>query len=460
MSIRAILISALALCCSWQLEAQTERNEFATDDITDLALIWCGGPHRPDWNKEIFTPFVVHTYADGRRTWLFDGFLFIESYAEDALGQGYRYASGGNGGPATREMWEFLLDKQLGTDGNGCRALDNLIEDLKLELGTPSHKHKVVLTIPMPIRGFQVWGRIDGKNFDFRDIEDRVKAMEWFADLIERRWAEENFRNLELEGVYWLDEDLYNSDDVAKAMSPYYHSKGWKLYWIPYFPSNRLRNFWADYGFDVTYLQPNYYFTTDVPYERLPTAVAEAYQYGMGLEFEFEGFYGAATAPQWNTGMYDYSPGFYQRLVDYVDVFETYGVFDFSAISWYSGYKGFYDFAMSTNPKDHEIMDRIALLIENRHIEAGWHERTEGGIDITENDGKAIVYGADGYIYLSDKIAGNARVYNAAGQLIHDTGAAITNDGAERMHYGVKLPVPPGIYIVATPTSSVKVAVR
>ncbi len=462
MNIKPILLSlVLAAASATSLDAQTVVNHYATDAITDLGLIWIGGQHRPEWTKELLTPYVTHTYADGRMTWFFDGFLMLEGTVWDASGSTpYRLSSGGIGGPSTKAVWEYVLEKQLGTnDGNGCRALDNVIEDMIPILGTPSHKHKVVMYVPMPIRNLMIWGRIDGKALDFSEKDDRVKAMQWYADLIERRWNEENFKNLELEGVYWVDEDLYNSDDMILAMSPYYHAKGWKIYWIPYFNSNRLRNFWADYGIDVTYLQPNYYFRSDTPMEQLLLSPVEAYTYGMGLEFEFEGYDGKSMSPSYNSGLYDCHPEFYQRLVDYVDVFENYGAFNDAALSWYSGYKGFYDFSLSSHPKDIEIMDRIALLVENRHIAAGWHERHNGGIDTATlgTDGRCLAYGGNGFIYIADAIACETTVYTLDGRIVHSQDRPLDT---ESLNYGMTVKCPAGIYIVSSPACSVKVHVR
>lgn len=42
--------------------------------------------------------------------------------------------------------------------------------------------------------------------------------------------------------------------------------------------------------------------------------------------------------PQRNTGLYDVSPIYYQRFVDYLDKFEEYDVFEFMNLSYYSGY--------------------------------------------------------------------------------------------------------------------------
>ena len=52
--------------------------------VLDLALIWIGGRHRPDWNKELFTPYLVHEFPDGHKSWVFDGFLMLEGTTNGA----------------------------------------------------------------------------------------------------------------------------------------------------------------------------------------------------------------------------------------------------------------------------------------------------------------------------------------------------------------------------------------
>ena len=64
---------------------------YKVSDVRDLALIYQGGSHRIEWTQDQFVPYVTHTFADGHKDWLFDGFLFLEFND----GQGYAYASGG-----------------------------------------------------------------------------------------------------------------------------------------------------------------------------------------------------------------------------------------------------------------------------------------------------------------------------------------------------------------------------
>ena len=51
---------------------------YQTDVISDMALIYQGGTHRPEWTEDELRPYVIHTFADGRMDWFFDSFLFFE----------------------------------------------------------------------------------------------------------------------------------------------------------------------------------------------------------------------------------------------------------------------------------------------------------------------------------------------------------------------------------------------
>ena len=110
---------------------------------------------------------------------MFDGFLMIEFVAYNELGQQVSFGeSAASVFGAKRKDWERLLHEQLGTySGNGCRALDNLIDEMIPELGAPGHKHKVVFTLPVAETKSDIWGEIDGVKLDFTQSADRIKGM-------------------------------------------------------------------------------------------------------------------------------------------------------------------------------------------------------------------------------------------------------------------------------------------
>ena len=448
---------AMALTSSAQISQAT--------DITDLALIYIGSQHRPDWNKELFYPYVVHDYADGTKSWMFDGFLMIEFAKWNKEGVLVSFGEFNSQG-AKKEDWEALLDEQLGTKtGFGCRALDEVIGEQIPILGKPGHKHKVVMTMPSAeLKTGITWGEINGKQLNFDHQEDRIEAQNWYFDRIVEKWNEAGFKNLELDGIYWVKE-AFNSIILGtiKSTNDYVHSKGYTVYWVPYKTETALTK-WRDYGVDVTYLQPSYYFDPAVPMERLETAIDDAWTYDLGLEVEFEAYnydYDPKTGirtkfPRFCSGLYDHSPIYYQRLVDYIDKFEEAEAYTYMPIAYYAGFQAVYDFMNSGNPKDHEIMDRIARIINKRHVGEGWdHEPSPAGIDEITIGDTEVVYAVEGGIYIADNAGAKVCICTVDGREVYSRGR-----GGERLNYGEVFECPGGIYIVRVGDSVVKVAVR
>lgn len=432
-------------------------------DINDLALIYIGSQHRPDWNKELFYPYVVHDYLDGKKSWMFDGFLMIEfmkwnkNNKQVSFGE---YVADG----ALQEDWKDLVDEQLGTKtGFGCKALDELIGEMIPVLGKPGHKHKVVLTMPSADASTgTTWGSAYNVKLDLMKAEDRIKAHKWYVDYIISQWNNAGFKNLELDGIYWVKEAMAKDQHyVVQTANDYVHSKGLKVYWIPYF--NAASNFeWQELGMDMAYLQPNYYFSTETPISRLDTAIERVLQdenYGMGLEIEFEGYNfswspekGRTRQTPENCGMYGISPIFYQRLVDYIDHFEDQGVFTFQPLAYYSGFQAVFDFMNSGNVKDHQLMDRLALLMNTRHVDSDWdREPVYAGIDDVTADERNVAFGVDGGIIIADTTGCNVSVFTADGRVVY------TRAGGNRSEY---FECPRGIYIVHAGGRAVKVAVK
>ena len=438
-------------------------------DIDDLALIYIGSQNRPDWTKDKLRPYVVHTYSDGTESWMFDGFLFMDymMYDEETgiiVGLGEDNAE-----PSRRIHWERLIDVQFGqADGSGLTALDELIGELIPVLGEPGHKHKVVFNIPVPHKASQIWGSIDGVTMNISFSDDKIKVMKWYADEFLKRWNEAGFKNIELDGVYWTKESFFEDywSSVIPETNEYFHSLDLNVYWIPYLNA-RGWDHWKEWGMDVTYIQPGYYFETDRPYSRLPEAANNAWEYGTGLEMEFEGInYGYNTGikksytytPE-NCGLYNNSPEFYQRFVTYIDFFEEEGVFDFMPVAYYNGRQAIYDFSMSKNPKDREVIDRLALIMNKRHVESGWDTapRTTGIADVQLADVE-IAYPVAGGIYISDKAAPDVTILRSDGRTVYSSNTVDAD--STRLRYGMTVSCSPGVYIVRSGARSIKVAVR
>ena len=104
-------------------------------------------------------------------------------------------------------------------------------------------------------------------------------------------------------------------------------------------------------------------------------------------------------------------------------------------------------------------MNRLALIINKRHIETGWdtEPRTTGFDDAVIADFE-IAYAVDGGIYIADGSGGNVTVHSADGRLIYNRSSAEAD--IQRLRYGLTVSCRQGVYIVRSGACSVKVAVR
>lgn len=391
--------------------------EYLKGEVSDIALIYQGGTHRPDWTEEELTPYVVHTYADGRTAWFFDAFLFLEFETQRPGGLGFANSYGK--GPATRTEWEWLLDRTF-AEGKALHALDALIGKKKAELGDPGFKHKVVISTAVPCENQTNWGEVDGQNLNFMIRSHQLLAAKWYIGQIVERFRAADFKNIELVGIYWLDETVAKAGDLCTYVADIVHEHGLKFYWIPYWASEGAER-WKELGFDYAYQQPNHFFNNSILDNRINDAARFAKKNGMGLEMEWD----AAV-------LYESVNSKYSRLETYIDRFESTGVFDESSIAYYSGTKAILQMYQSSHIENTLILDRIAKHIEERHkaMTGGVDDVTSGGggrlpiaiagegeVYVPEDAGIVDFYGIDG-----------RRVFSGSGLLSCVKGMYIATD--------------------------------
>lgn len=327
---------------------QTTDKNYAINPVRDLVLIYQGGAHRPDWTKDQFLPYVTHSFADGRKEWLFDGFLFLEF-----RDNGKQLIPDLRMPNACKSDWEHYLDRVF-ENGKSLDALNTCITEQKALLGDPGFKHKVVLTILPPLPHQKDWGELNGKALDFDNVDDAKAACSWFLDQLVDRFEKGGYDNLELSGIYWVAEDMAHNEGFTRHVSDMVHKKGLQFAWIPYYKA-RGYDRWQDLGFDIAYHQPNFFFNKNIPVSRLDESCSLARQYGMGLELEFD-----------TRALYESEDSYYNRLDAYMDAYWRNNVFTDAALAYYEGGIGFMEFAKNPSPENRRIIDRLATIIVER----------------------------------------------------------------------------------------------
>lgn len=327
------------------------RRGYRQEPLLDMVLIYQGGRQRMDWTPDEMRPYVVHNNQANGKEWFFDGFLFLEF--QD--GAGYNYSPGYQGNKEARKQeWEWLSNR-LFEDGKAIKALNRCVAEAKEELGEPSFRHKVVVGLPEPFLNQKDWGELNGSKLDFAKREDRIAASLWYIDLIREKFQASDLEHLVLDGFYWVSEQMNTTDFITIEIGEHIRSNGGKFFWIPYYMSNGYSQ-WQEYGFDVAYLQPNYFFNKKIGEERIRNACELAFTHNMGLEMEFDA-----------RALYDSKVNYRDRMINYINTFRELDVFKNASIAYYEGGGAMYQFAQSSNPGDRELMDQLhSLVVERR----------------------------------------------------------------------------------------------
>lgn len=386
----------------------------------DMTLIPGPSSHRSPlaWDKERWSTHVSYTDEAGAEHWLFDSFLLIEGQQTDVYGSsGYTYVLTESSVPsAPKELWQQLLDFwfnggtfqwQESYWGNGIdsfgrwytgrmvspppafsdgqlAALDACIRETAARIGTPPHKRYIIMGLPEPIY-FQnyvasisnpssgntcYWGSIGGEEMDFSKLEHRIRACKWFIDATRAAFARKNYDYIELLGFYILPEVLSTTwrpqykkyDELWPAVAEYLHGCNEGLFWIPYNMADGYKK-WKDFGIDMAYMQPNYYWDEEGKNPMSPT-FSEINRLGMGLELEFEysmveGVNGAASAQKYRA-----------RFDEYLQWAKSSGVYGTRPLALYSGTDAMHQLAVSNVQGDKEMYHKLCRFISGNPLRA------------------------------------------------------------------------------------------
>lgn len=321
---------------------------------TDLALMYHGFKSRPSYVAPEMKHYVFRE-NNGKVEWLFDGFLFIEIYAETD-GVGYDYGIPCHGRISPRKIeWDDLLQKTF-AKGKGPDAIEEVVDSL-VQLGIkPPYKREVMFSLPNPQVQCKEWGELNGKKMDFTKTEDRLEAVKWYVGQIRKIWKEKDYKYLHLSGFYWIHEQIdkeHKDDILVKEIQAYLNKLGFPLIWIPYNGAPGVDENWKDLGFDIAYQQPNYFFGDNASIDLIHKAIDVVKKYNMSLEMEFDD----------NVS----KPLYRQKFYTYLDEFEKAGAWDQFPIAYYEGGGAWLRMCQSQDPEIQKMVKTLGDILVKRN---------------------------------------------------------------------------------------------
>jgi len=322
--------------------------------ITDMALIYHTYEDRPKWVSGELNPFLFRQ-ENNKLEWLFDGFLFLEIYLKkDGLFYDYGIALDGRTPPKKTE-WQYLLDETF-SKGRGPNALEISLDSLALKGHYPPYKRQVMFAIPNPQYGQKNWGMVDGKSLDFTKHSDRLIAAKWYVDELLKIWDNNKYKHLDFAGFYWLHETIdgapNNDAALIKDVAAYLKTKDIDMCWIPYNWAEGVEQ-WREYGFSITYQQPNYFFDLNSELWILERAINFAKEQGLALEMEFDDRLLS-------------NRGYLARYHTYIDEFEKGGVWRDKPVAYYHGTAAWLKMSRSLDPDIKLAFKKLADILVER----------------------------------------------------------------------------------------------
>lgn len=291
-------------------------------------------------------PALAYIGTDGEiKDTLFDGFLFL-------LSGGFASGYGGYNG-YNKSDCDWLISTLFEENFN-INALEEAAGQVKAALNKPDYKFKFYMTLYYPKNGSS-FGDLDGdgKTDTLSTLEDRLAAVEHLMDRFEAELAKHNYNNIEFCGYYWYHEaaSLVDNDmELLNGVSGLVHEHGYQFFWIPYYVASGY-SIWAELGFDVVCMQPNYAFGLDRPISHIINTANLAKRYGMGIEIEID-------------TQALYNDLYLQRYLDYLEYSVYYGYMEDCIHMYYMGFSDINKACESESPKIRLLYDYTYQFIK------------------------------------------------------------------------------------------------
>lgn len=293
-----------------------EREQFATTENTPVKAKEIVITYNGMGEENMLLPFVAYLDKDGNiKDTFMDGFLACPpgSLPSGRLPHLENY----------KEDWEYVIESSF-TGNMGFDELEKTVEQVKTALNKPDYKVQVYFSFLTLWESVTDFGDVDGDGIseDLSKKEDRNKVINWFIRRCEDEFNARGYKNLTLNGFYWMNESvIWEWDDahIIAETGREVHKAGYPFLWIPYYRAHR---FFLGYelGFDVVSMQPNFVFTNDAPVWRFESTASMTKARNMCVEIEHT--YQALSDPHFarNYMLYLY----YGKTLGYMDSIHIY----------------------------------------------------------------------------------------------------------------------------------------
>jgi hypothetical protein len=356
-----LLLAAVAAGTDVTVSAQDSYLRPGTPEVggvRHLVLIYSGAKSFPVWDAEKLLPYV--TYVDRRgkpQDWFFDSFLWMQTTTPE--GVSLYYPTKGIR-PPVKADWDWALDN-FSDPARGVVQLDACVRRAMRDLPDKNRRVSLVLTIPTAEVQSTDFGAIapGGPSLDFRRDADRVAALQWYIREALARWKKLDAPHVRLAGFYWLRESIKPENRaLVKQTAAFLHSRGMKLYWIPYLGASGI-DVWRELGIDATMIQPNYAFARiEKDVSRLSRTARLALRVGAGLELEIDPL--ALREPESRA-----------RYLTYLDAGVKYGFMDRAILGYYEAAGLFGKFAASPDPAVRNLYDQTYRFVKGTYHPLG-----------------------------------------------------------------------------------------